>query len=73
MPGSSASPPPTRILSWAQMCIEADPYFYVDQTRPWWFEFSNRRRFLQTFAPYQPVADVFHLDVSNLDGQDVLG
>jgi hypothetical protein len=67
------APPPTRILNWQQLCVEADPFFYVDQTRPWWFEFSNRRRFLQIFAPYLPVADTFTLDVSQLGGQDVLG
>jgi hypothetical protein len=48
--------PPTRILNWAQMCLEADPYFVIDQTRPWLYEFSNKRRFLQIFTPYLPVA-----------------
>jgi len=65
--------PPTRLLNWRQMVTEADPYYQTDLTRPWWFEFSNRRRFLQIYAPYLPVKDLFTLDSSILGGGDVLG
>lgn len=65
--------PPTRILNWRQMVLEADPYYQQDLVRPWWFEFSNRRRFLQIAQPYLPVANIFVLDESKLDGTDALG
>lgn len=68
------SPPPTRILNWRQMCTEADPYYQQDVTRPWWFEFSNRRRFLQVANFYaNPAYTEFVLDTSTLGGPDVLG
>lgn len=52
MPAASwPSPPPTRILSWEQMCFEADPDFRRLSLRPWVYEFSNGRRFVEA----QPV------------------
>ncbi len=38
-------PPPTRIISWRQMVLDADPDFQKGLTRPWWYEMSNGRRF----------------------------
>lgn len=38
--------PPTRIISWAQRVMEADPNWNTGMFRPWWYEFSNARRFL---------------------------
>lgn len=70
MAGSWPAGPPTRILNWRQMVLEADPYYQQDLTRPWWFEFSNRRRFLQVFDPYAygvGMLDInFYLDLSTL-------
>lgn len=40
-------PSPTRILSFQQLVIEADPYWQRDYTKPWNYEFSNRRLFYQ--------------------------
>lgn len=38
--------PPTRILSWLQQVIEADPNFRRDSLRPVVYEFSNGRKFV---------------------------
>jgi hypothetical protein len=48
-------PPPTRILSWEQMCIEADPDFLRLSLRPWVYEFSNGRLFVEV----QPIYGTF--------------
>lgn len=44
--------PPTRILSWLQMCQQADPNFRQLSLRPWVYEFSNGRLFVQTLPVY---------------------
>jgi hypothetical protein len=46
------SPPPTRILSWEQMCLEADPDFRRLSLRPWVYEFSNGRLFIEALPVY---------------------
>jgi len=50
--------PPTRILSYAQLVLEADPDWQKDAMRPYLYEFSNRRRFYATVPmygkPYDP-------------------
>jgi hypothetical protein len=44
--------PTTRILNWAQMVREADPDFQRLSLRPWVYEFSNDRRFIETTPVY---------------------
>jgi len=44
-------PPPTRIISFQQLCEQADQFWLRGLVTPWWYEFSNRRRFLQTNPP----------------------
>jgi hypothetical protein len=44
--------PTTRILNWAQMVREADPDFQRLSQRPWVYEFSNDRRFVETVPVY---------------------
>lgn len=39
--------PPTRILSWSQQVLEADPNWNRGMYRPWTYEFSNGRRFVR--------------------------
>ncbi len=73
MSASWPSAPPTRILSFQQMVSEADPFYTIDKNRPWIYEFSNGRRFLQVPDPYGGFSDIFTLDSSSLDGPDVLG
>lgn len=46
------APPPTRILSWLQMCLEADPSFRRLSLRPWTYEFSNGRLFVESLPVY---------------------
>lgn len=46
------APPPTRILSWEQMCLEADPNFRQRSLRPWIYEFSNGRLFVESLPVY---------------------
>lgn len=46
------SAPPTRILSWQQLVLEADPLWQRENIQPWIYEFSNRRRFWQTIPTY---------------------
>jgi len=45
-------PPPTRTLSWLQMCLQADPDFRPLSLRPWIYEFSNGRLFIQPLPVY---------------------
>lgn len=45
------NPPPTRLLSWEQMCLEADPGFRRSSNQPWTYQFSNGRRFYEA----QPI------------------
>jgi hypothetical protein len=44
--------PTTRILNWAQMVREADPDFQRLSLRPWVYEFSNDRRFIEHLPIY---------------------
>lgn len=46
------SPPPTRILSWLQLCLESDPSFRRLSQRPWIYEFSNGRLFVESLPLY---------------------
>lgn len=46
------APPPTRILSWEQMCVEADPGFRQKSLRPWVYEFLNGRLFVDPLPLY---------------------
>lgn len=41
-----------RILSWAQMVQEADPDWRQLSLRPWVYEFSNGRRFVESLPVY---------------------
>lgn len=50
------APPPTRILSWAQMVREADPGFSRQSLQPVVYEFSNRRVFVDPIPVYTPYA-----------------
>lgn len=47
-----AAPPPTRILSWLQMVLETDPSFRRLSLRPWTYEFSNGRLFIESLPVY---------------------
>jgi hypothetical protein len=49
--------PPTRLLSWRQLVIEADPQWLRESLQPWVFEFSNGRLFVDTLPTYTPFAD----------------
>lgn len=46
------APPSTRILSWLQLCLESDPSFRRLSQRPWIFEFSNGRLFVESLPVY---------------------
>lgn len=54
--------PPTRILSWQQLVIEADPYWSRNYRQPMNYEFSNSRRFYQFPPVYSVPADTFYWD-----------
>ena len=46
---------PTRILSWQQTVLEADPGYQRLSLQPWCYEFSNGRKFyLRTEDFYNP-------------------
>lgn len=38
-------PGPTRILSWQQQVVNADPRWQYGLYHPWTYQFSNGRRF----------------------------
>ena len=46
------APPPTRILSWQQMVIDADPNWTRLSLQPWIYEFSNGRLFVESLPVY---------------------
>jgi len=48
--------PTTRILSWTQLVLEADPNFRRQSLQPWVFQFSNGRLFIDTIPTYTPFA-----------------
>lgn len=72
-------PPPTRILSWLQMCMESDPDFRRLSLRPWTYEFSNGRLFIESIPVYgqtgltddfgQAITDDFGTQIQS-DGGD---
>lgn len=41
-----ASPPPTTIISFRQLVLEADPNWEKESLRPVVYEFSNGRKFV---------------------------
>lgn len=41
------APPPTRILSWQQLVLEADPDYQRLNQRPVVYQFSNGRTFVE--------------------------
>lgn len=43
---------PTRILSFQQLCLEADPDYQRDATKPWIYRWSNGRTFYREPNPY---------------------
>lgn len=45
-------PPPTRILSWLQLCLESDPSFRRLSQRPWIYQFSSGRLFVESLPVY---------------------
>lgn len=42
------------VRSWSQLVRNADPDFDRESRRPWVYEFSNGRRFLDKPNPYRP-------------------
>lgn len=48
----TTSLPPTRIISFLQQVIEADPSFYEKQKKPVQYEFSSGRTFIAPFPLY---------------------
>ncbi len=67
--------PPTRIISFQQLCNEYDPNYWQAAFRPWIYQFSNGRLFYRPSNPYADPAggSEFILDTSSLGGDDVLG
>ena len=57
---------PTRILSFSQMCLEADPGMLQGSLRPWVYQFSNNRRFYQR----NPVYDT--IQITSDDGTNIV-
>lgn len=47
----------TRILSWQQLVLEADPNWARGKTQPWIYQFSNGRLFYSPVDPYAPYPD----------------
>lgn len=55
--------PPTRILSWMQLCLEADPNYQRGLTQPWLYEMSNGRLFYQPNPLYAGYGDFLQFDL----------
>ena len=53
----NVTPPPTRLISWQQVCLEADPLFWPKKNRPLNYQFSNGRQFYCTVPAYLPITD----------------
>jgi hypothetical protein len=49
------SPPPTRIISWQQLVLEADPNWQKAYRSPWVYDFSNGRLFYAPTSLYSPL------------------
>jgi hypothetical protein len=47
----------TRILSFEQLCLEADPDMVRKSRTPWIYEFSNGRLFNREANPYPILAE----------------
>lgn len=47
--------PSTRIMSWYQLVLEADPGFERARRQPWIYSFSNGRLFYSPVDPYAPL------------------
>lgn len=74
MPAASwPAPPPTRILSWLQMCLEADPSFHQLSLRPWVYEFSNGRLFIEALPVYGSygIVDDFGTAITDDSGTQI--
>lgn len=52
VPNDSYPLPPTRLLSWEALVSAADPNWRTEGLRPWVYEFSNGRRFLDDPTVY---------------------
>lgn len=61
---------PTRILSFAQLVLEADPGFRRASNQPWGYEFSNGRRF---YDPVPLYGSAFMQDDSGIQMRDDSG
>ena len=51
------APPPTRILSWQQQVLEADPSWSRLYYRPINYEFSNGREFQRPAPPLYSIPE----------------
>lgn len=61
--------PSTRILSWEQMCREAEGPDYTRRSlQPWVYEFSNGRIFIDHLPLYSAYAIVETFDVGLENG-----
>lgn len=47
---------PSRVISWLQQVQEADPNYRQESLRPWVYEFSNGRRFVDDPEVYTKQA-----------------
>jgi hypothetical protein len=52
-----SAPANTRILSWRQLVLEADPNWLRLSLQPYVYEMSNGRLFVDTIPTYPPFAD----------------
>lgn len=61
----------TRIISWEQVVLEADPDYRLRKRRPMKYEFSNGRRFYDTDPVYIGVGVSDDLGIGIMDDQGV--
>lgn len=54
----------SRIISWQQLVLEADPEYWQRKNRPMKYEFSNGRRFYDTWPTY--IAEWLTDDLGNI-------
>lgn len=68
-----AAPPPTRILSWLQMCLESDPDFRRLSLRPWIYSFSNGRLFVESLPVYGStgITDDYGIPITDDSGTQI--
>jgi hypothetical protein len=70
------TPPPTRIISWRQLVLEAEPGWTRASVQPVVYEFSNGRLFLDYLPLYGTSAGPageFTIGTSAIGGPDVIG